>query len=45
VRFMDCPSPKVGLSVPGSWLTVELAVGSSGLGFGCGLFLWVSRSV
>jgi hypothetical protein len=34
LQFTDRPSPKVGLSAPGLWLTVELTVGSSDLGFG-----------
>jgi hypothetical protein len=45
VQFTDRLSPKVGLSAPGPWLTVELVVGGYGLGFGWGLFLWVPESV
>jgi hypothetical protein len=43
--FTDCPSGTFGLSAAESWLAVELAGGGSSLGFGLGLFLWVSRSV
>jgi hypothetical protein len=43
--FTDCPSETFGLSTAELWLAVELADSGSGLGFGWGLFLWVSRSV
>jgi hypothetical protein len=45
IFITDCPTWTLRLSAAEPWLTVELAGGGSDLGFGWGLFLWVSRSV